>query len=221
MKLSDLKPAPYNPRTISAEALSALQTSLGEFGDLSGVTWNKATGHLVAGHQRLEALKKKHGNKLAIKDGAIVTPAGETFPVRVVDWPEAKEKAANLAANSPFLAGSFDSGGLAAVLADLNVADGLGSLVGDLRLAELLPSAGDLFAVLGGDGTPVVGGNDNGDAVPAGDSEWITFSTPLTAAQHQIVIRAIRVAKERDSAKVPDALCAMAESFLKEDEQHG
>ena len=76
MKLSDLKPAPYNPRTITPEAVQALQVSLSEFGDISGIVWNKRTKHLVAGHQRLEALKKKHGDKLAIQDGALVAPGG-------------------------------------------------------------------------------------------------------------------------------------------------
>ena len=51
MPLADLKPAPYNPRTISEEALKGLGVSLEEFGDISGFTWNKQTGHLVTGHQ--------------------------------------------------------------------------------------------------------------------------------------------------------------------------
>jgi len=79
-----------------------------------------------------EALKQKHGKKLALKAGEIMTPDGERFSDRVVDWPEAKEKAANLAANSPFLAGSFDAAGLEGVLTDLNAAEGLGTLLDDL-----------------------------------------------------------------------------------------
>lgn len=223
MKISDLKPAPYNPRVITEEAVSALQTSLGEFGDISGLVWNKRTGHLVAGHQRLEALKREHGGKLSFKAGCVVTPAGERFPVRVVSWPVAKEKAANLAANSPFLAGSFDSGGLEAVLADLKAADGLGGLLDDLRLGELLPGADDLLSEtpapegIASDGS----GGAEADGVPAGTSEWITFSVPLTAGQHQTVMEAIRLAKARGGEKVSDCLYAMALGYLETHQDEG
>lgn len=37
MKLTDLKPAAYNPRTITDEQLERLKKSLKEFGDLSGI----------------------------------------------------------------------------------------------------------------------------------------------------------------------------------------
>ena len=218
MKISDLKAAPYNPRTVTPEALAALQTSLGEFGDIAGFTWNKRTGHLVSGHQRLEALRQKHGSKLKLTGGAIVTPDGERFPVRVVNWPVEREKAANLAANSPLLAGSFDPGGLEAVLTDLNAAEGLGTLLSDLRLGELQPSAGDLLSMAGDGEEPEAKGEDAGDDVPAGDSEWITFSTPLSAAQHQTVMRAIRLAKNDGHAKVGDALHAVATHYVKEHE---
>lgn len=212
MKLTDLKPAPYNPRTIDDAALAGLQTSLSEFGDISGIVWNKRTGHLVAGHQRLEALKRKHGGKLSIKADAVTTPTGESFPVRVVDWPDDREKAANLAANSPFLGGSFDSAGLEAVLRDLNAAEGLSGLVEGLRLSELLPGARDLFPE--SDSTePADETRKKTDEVPAGPTEWITFSTPLSAAQHGTVMRAIKLARERGAEKVSDALLALARTY--------
>jgi len=122
VNLADLRPAPYNPRKITSQALGALQASLGEFGDISGLVWNQRTGHLVAGHQRLAALRKAHGDWLTMADGAVVTPTGERFPVRMVDWPVAREKAANVAANSPFLAGEFDDAELTKVLAELEAA---------------------------------------------------------------------------------------------------
>lgn len=95
-KLSDLKPAIYNPRTISEAAASGLRRSMDEFGDISGIVFNKRTGQLVAGHQRVSQLKATHGD-LAVKDGAVVAPDGRQWPVRVVDWPRAKEVAANIA----------------------------------------------------------------------------------------------------------------------------
>ena len=105
-KLSDLAAAPYNPRTISAPELSALGFSMAEFGDISGLVWNAKTQRLVAGHQRVKSLRQQYGD-LAIVDGAVQTPEGHRFPLRIVDWPESKELAANIAANSPTLTGSF------------------------------------------------------------------------------------------------------------------
>ncbi len=116
--LANLKAAPWNPRSISPEALAGLTASLGEFGDISGLVWNRRSGNLVAGHQRLKALREKHGDGLKMEGGAVVTPDGERFPVRVVDWPAAKEKAANVAANNPHLAGEFTDG-LAAILDEI------------------------------------------------------------------------------------------------------
>ncbi len=215
LSLSDLKPAPYNPRSISDAALAALQTSLVTFGDISGIVWNRRTGHLVAGHQRLAALRQKHNGELAMVDGAIVTPDGERFAVRVVDWPEDKEKAANLAANSPYLAGAFDSAGLEALLIDLNAGEGLGTLLTDLRLNDLLPGASDLFPeVPAGDAAD---DSESGAVAGAIDTpEFVTFSAPLSAAQHQIVMDAIRLARTRGHERVADGLHAMALTYLQE-----
>ncbi len=113
MRIEQLKQAPYNPRAIDDAALRGLGRSLQEFGDIAGIVWNKRTGHLVAGHQRLDALKREHGEQLSLKPAgkdrfAIVTPSGDRFPVRVVDWSLEQEKAANVAANNPHIAGVFD-----------------------------------------------------------------------------------------------------------------
>lgn len=132
-RIKDLDPAPYNPRTISDDAFDGLGYSLEAFGDISGIVFNRRTRHLVAGHQRVRALYEKHGN-LAIKGGEIRTPGGEVFRLRVVDWDEAKEKAANVAANSQLLAGEFTSD-LSMVIGDVNLE--LGDLAVQLRFDDL------------------------------------------------------------------------------------
>ncbi|HET9137521.1 MAG TPA: hypothetical protein VFO76_12875 [Candidatus Kapabacteria bacterium] len=104
--LTQLKAAPYNPRAIKDQAFEGLKHSLTEYGDLSGIVFNIRTKHLVAGHQRVTALRKEFGN-LVIANGKITTKSGETFPVRYVDWELQKEKLANLAANSPTIQGVF------------------------------------------------------------------------------------------------------------------
>lgn len=119
MKLSELKPAAYNPRTISAQAFTGLKFSLAEFGDISGIVFNRTTGNLVAGHQRVKALHEQYGDLNFNGDG-IVTPNGERFAVRFVEWPLAKERAANVAANAPTIAGEFTAE-LAGVLSEIKI----------------------------------------------------------------------------------------------------
>lgn len=104
-KLSDLKPADYNPRKINDEAFNGLKFSIEEFGDISGITFNTRTGNLVAGHQRVNAILEKYGD-VEIQEDKIVTPVG-SFRIRVVDWDIQKEKAANIAANAETIQGEF------------------------------------------------------------------------------------------------------------------
>ena len=56
MNVTDLKPASYNPRKITDSKLKALSSSMEEFGDLSGIVFNRRTQRLVSGHKRLETV---------------------------------------------------------------------------------------------------------------------------------------------------------------------
>ena len=132
--LDQLKPAPYNPREIAPEAMEGLRASLGAFGDISGIVWNKRSGHLVCGHQRVMALRLKHGNGLKLDNGALVNQDGERFMVRVVDWDDPTEKAANVAANNPHIAGDYTPE-LGPLLEELKIE--LPDLSASLRLGEI------------------------------------------------------------------------------------
>ncbi len=128
-QLADLRPAPYNPREISPAAAEGLGISLAEFGPIDGITWNRRTGVLVSGHQRVEQLRKAGAVFLAGPPPRFVLERkGVTheFGIRVVDWPLEKEKAANIAANNPKIAGEFTAS-LDALLKDVR-----GSMPDDL-----------------------------------------------------------------------------------------
>jgi len=105
--IDDLRPWELNPRLIRPEAMKGLRYSIREFGDLSGIVWNERTGRLVTGHKRMEGLRLTYGENLRLENGEIVTPDGERFRIRIVDWDEIKELAANLAANNPGIQGEF------------------------------------------------------------------------------------------------------------------
>jgi hypothetical protein len=147
MQVKDLKPAGYNPRKISKEKLFALKKSFEEFGDLSGIVYNTRTQTLIGGHQRIKNLdpswkivKNPQDDPTGTTaDGYVETPHGR-LTYREVDWPEIKEKQANIAANKH--GGEFDDELLAKLLNEIKTEDTLldFSLIGfdDDEIADLL-----------------------------------------------------------------------------------
>ena len=133
--IADLVPAPYNPRQISSEALAGLRGSVERFGLVEPVVWNRRTGHVVGGHQRLKVL----------------AAMGETeTQVVVVDLPEAEEKALNVALNNPSIAGEFTPelhrllAEIGATMPDLSALLRFDDLAEQMKhlLAELAPDEG-------------------------------------------------------------------------------
>jgi len=57
-KLSQLKPAPYNPRQSTAKQEKHLKASLEKFGVVEPIIYNKQTGYIVGGHFRVRELTK-------------------------------------------------------------------------------------------------------------------------------------------------------------------
>ena len=57
-KISDLKPAPYNPRKSNEKQEANLKKSLEKFGVVEPIVFNKQTGSIVGGHFRVRELKK-------------------------------------------------------------------------------------------------------------------------------------------------------------------
>jgi len=90
----DIKPAKYNPRKDlkpSDPEYLKLAKSMKEFDLVEPLVWNKRSGNLVGGHQRLKILKD----------------IGQTeVEVSIVDLSDAKEKALNLALNK--ISGEWD-----------------------------------------------------------------------------------------------------------------
>jgi len=110
MPIAQLKPAPYNAavRRITDRSRGGLRASIHRWGLLQDIVWNRATGNVVGGHERLGVLEA----------------AGETeAQVTIVEIPDLEEeKALSVALNSPAIAGEFteDLQGLLATLeADL------------------------------------------------------------------------------------------------------
>lgn len=110
-ELKDIKPTKDNPRLAwTDEQHEAFKKSLAEFGDLSGVVFNRKSKQLVGGNKRRDEFIASDAKVTIVqeleKPDAVGTVAwgyvefnGTRFSYREVDWPRNKELAANLAAN--------------------------------------------------------------------------------------------------------------------------
>jgi len=106
-KLSELQPAPYNPRIELPEddpRYRKLKRSIERFGLVEPLLWNQRTGYLVGGHQRLRILQEL--NLVEV-------------PVSVLDLPLDQEKALNIVLNNREAQGDWNLPQLTKVLEEL------------------------------------------------------------------------------------------------------
>lgn len=116
VNLEQLIPADYNPRKDLQPGDSEyekIKRSLEEFGYVDPVIWNKTTGRVVGGHQRLKVLASMGRTEVECV---------------VVELDEEKEKALNVALNK--ISGDWDKEKLAVLITDLDAADFDVSLTG-------------------------------------------------------------------------------------------
>ena len=113
---ADLIPADYNPRKDLKPGdpeYDKLKRSMEQFGYVEPVIWNKATGRVVGGHQRLKVLMD-----MGVTEVECV----------VVELDEKREKALNIALNK--ISGDWDKDKLMLLISDLQGADFDVSLTG-------------------------------------------------------------------------------------------
>jgi len=107
LPIEQLKPAPYNPRVAlqpGSPAYRRLERSLREFDLVQPIVWNARTGHVVAGHQRIEILKYQGATEIDCV---------------VVDLPLEREKALNVALNNSQVGGDWDPAKLVELVTEL------------------------------------------------------------------------------------------------------
>ncbi len=103
--IAQLNPAEYNPRTDlkpGQAEYERIKRSIEEYGLVEPLVWNRRTGRLVGGHQRLKILAD-----LGYKEAA----------VSVVDLTEDRERALNVALNK--LGGDWDRDKLGALISTM------------------------------------------------------------------------------------------------------
>lgn len=120
-----IKNAPYNPRLIDDDARKRLLRELKSGGLVEAAVWNKRTGNLVGGHQRLTILDDLHEGK------------PYSVPVDVIDCDEKEEKRLNVALNSPDMQGRYDGERFNDLVLDLRQQDPGFDVTVEFGLAEV------------------------------------------------------------------------------------
>lgn len=141
IKITDLKPAEYNPRRISDDDYQKLKNSISTFGLVDPIIVNLKNMHIVGGHQRYDVLLDEHmldNDFVAELPMVRLGDVGFVFTdtnLSIVD--DDHEKALNLALNK--ISGEWDNDKLAEVLEELELSPIDIQLTGfdDLELTEL------------------------------------------------------------------------------------
>lgn len=136
--IEQLKPAGYNPRTMSEAARTRLTRSLSEFGFIDPIIARRSDFLVIGGHQRLSVAKSLH-----------FTHAPVVFLDNIDDN---RAAALNVALNNRNLAGDWDYVKLTDILSELDANGFDATLTGfdEKQLAKFLGQPGDDGA---GDGT--------------------------------------------------------------------
>lgn len=117
-----IKNAPYNPRIMDEKAKKRLKKNIAKHGLVAALTWNKRTGNLVGGHQRLEQLD------------ALEKEKDYDLTVCVIDVDEREEAALNVQLNNPSMQGEWDLDKLAMMADDfdLDLSEDMGFTASDI-----------------------------------------------------------------------------------------
>lgn len=118
---SKLLNAEYNPRILNDSQRRKLKAGLKRHGLVAPVTWNKRTGRIVGGHQRMGVID------------SLMATADYTLKVACIDVPESREKELNILLNNQQAAGDWDIEKLNDILKDPTVElEGTGFEAADL-----------------------------------------------------------------------------------------
>lgn len=138
---SALKNAPYNPRVLSDDHRKRLKAKIQKHGLVAPITWNRRTGNIVGGHQRIAVLDQLNRSQ------------DYELTVAVIDVDEVEEKAINIQLNNDDLAGDWDLEALGDILlgGEVTIEDVGFSMMsvdflfgGDERFSDVYQESGDV-----------------------------------------------------------------------------
>jgi hypothetical protein len=106
IRRDQIQGAPWNPRRISSYARGLLKKKLETVGCVTPITWNRRSGLVVGGHQRLSILDELEGSQSYI------------VGVMAIDVDEKTEREMNVQLNNRQSQGQFDKDPFLAMIAD-------------------------------------------------------------------------------------------------------
>lgn len=104
-----IKNAPYNPRRIDVSNRSLLKRNLKKIGLIETLVWNKTTGNIVSGHQRLSLMDELEGR------------GDYDLTVAMVEFDLTGEKEQNIFMNNPNAQGDWDRDLMMDVIPDIDM----------------------------------------------------------------------------------------------------
>ena len=124
IKITDIYPADYNPRTITENQKTKLKNSIDNFGIVEPILINLQNNRIIGGHQRFDVLLDQYilDNDLYAELNLLKLNEsyGWVFPDNDVTLDsEDMEKALNLVLNNTKVMGTFDEGKLRNIFNDL------------------------------------------------------------------------------------------------------
>lgn len=128
LRRSQIKPASYNPRTISPEGRKQLKRSIKKYGVVGGIVVNQSTGYtIVGGHQKVSVLDELNKYNEATHENDY------NLRVELINVDEKTEKSLNVALNNPNIGGQWDYDALARLVPDIDYQDA-GLTAADLNM---------------------------------------------------------------------------------------
>lgn len=122
IKLNDIIPTDYNPRTITNEEIIKLQNSINTFGMVDPIIINLKNNHIIGGHQRYNVLQDQYiqNNEFDVELNLIrLGDVGWVFTdTDLTVESDDHEKALNIALNK--ISGEFDNTKLNKILEDID-----------------------------------------------------------------------------------------------------
>jgi hypothetical protein len=124
---TEIKNAAYNPRTITEQAKKRLREAISRVGLVQPIVWNRRTGNIVGGHQRIAQIDSLEGRK-----DYLIT-------VAEVDVNDVRERELNVLLNNAEVQGDWDLDSLKALLAT----DGLEAANAGFGAADIMQLFGE------------------------------------------------------------------------------
>ena len=118
---AELKNATYNPRKLSETQRKKLKAGLKRHGLAAPLTWNKRTGNIVGGHQRISIMD------------TLMRTTKYKLRVAAINVSEGREKELNILLNNSLAQGEWDIGALTEMFKDESIqVEGTGFDIGDV-----------------------------------------------------------------------------------------